>query len=74
MSSRGPLRAREQFVWKVVPMLNPDGVIHGNTRCSLLGVDLNRQWAKPDPRLHPTVFGMKEYMRHVQTVEGRPGG
>jgi len=28
-------------------MLNPDGVIYGNYRCSLLGVDLNRKWTKP---------------------------
>lgn len=33
---------RDQFVFKVVPMLNPDGVIVGNYRCSLTGLDLNR--------------------------------
>lgn len=33
---------REKFVFKIVPMLNPDGVIVGNYRCSLTGVDLNR--------------------------------
>jgi murein tripeptide amidase MpaA len=33
---------RETFVFKVVPMLNPDGVIVGNYRCSLSGLDLNR--------------------------------
>lgn len=33
---------RDNFVFKVVPMLNPDGVINGNYRCSLAGVDLNR--------------------------------
>ena len=34
---------RKKFVFKIVPMLNPDGVIYGNYRCSLLGVDLNRR-------------------------------
>lgn len=34
-------------------MLNPDGVIHGNYRTSLIGVDLNRRWDKPDKNLHP---------------------
>ena len=35
---------RENFVFKVIPMLNPDGVIVGNYRSSLSGLDLNRQW------------------------------
>jgi murein tripeptide amidase MpaA len=33
---------RDTFVFKIVPMLNPDGVIVGNYRCSLTGLDLNR--------------------------------
>jgi murein tripeptide amidase MpaA len=28
---------REHFVFKIVPILNPDGVINGNYRCSLSG-------------------------------------
>ena len=28
---------RDNFVFKIVPMLNPDGVINGNYRCSLAG-------------------------------------
>ncbi|XP_023566627.1 cytosolic carboxypeptidase 2 isoform X2 [Octodon degus] len=35
---------RDLFVFKVVPMLNPDGVIVGNHRCSLAGRDLNRHY------------------------------
>ncbi|XP_070419971.1 cytosolic carboxypeptidase 2 isoform X14 [Equus przewalskii] len=35
---------RNIFVFKVVPMLNPDGVIVGNSRCSLAGRDLNRHY------------------------------
>ena len=34
---------RKLFIFKIVPMLNPDGVIVGNTRCNLAGADLNRQ-------------------------------
>ena len=38
---------RDNFVFKVIPMLNPDGVINGNYRCSLAGCDLNRRWKNP---------------------------
>lgn len=44
---------RDQFVFKIIPMLNPDGVINGNYRCSLIGKDLNRVWQAPDKTLHP---------------------
>lgn len=42
--SQNPLAAalRSSFVFKLVPMLNPDGVVNGNYRCSLAGCDLNR--------------------------------
>lgn len=33
---------RNQYVFKIVPMLNPDGVIVGNYRSSIGGYDLNR--------------------------------
>ena len=39
---------REKFIFKVIPMLNPDGVINGNYRCSLAGCDLNRRWKTPN--------------------------
>jgi hypothetical protein len=50
---------RRHFVFKVIPMLNPDGVIYGNYRCSLIGVDLNRRWQNPNKHLHPTIYYAK---------------
>ena len=51
---------REKFIFKIIPMLNPDGVINGNYRCNLSGVDLNRRWKNPSKILHPTVYAMKQ--------------
>ena len=44
---------RNNFVFKLFPMMNPDGVIHGNYRCSLSGRDLNRRWQEPNKDLFP---------------------
>ena len=41
-------------------MLNPDGVIVGNTRCNLAGGDLNRQYKHCVPAVYPSVFHVKE--------------
>jgi hypothetical protein len=46
----------------MVPVLNPDGVVCGNYRSSLAGVDLNRQWVAPNQYLHPTIFYIKRVM------------
>ena len=54
---------RDNFVFKIVPMLNPDGVINGNYRCGLAGVDLNRCWIDPSPKLHPTIYHAKALVK-----------
>ncbi|XP_078187791.1 cytosolic carboxypeptidase 6 isoform X5 [Callithrix jacchus] len=51
---------REYLVFKIAPMLNPDGVYLGNYRCSLMGFDLNRHWLDPSPWAHPTLHGVKQ--------------
>ena len=56
---------REHCVFKIVPMLNPDGVIHGNYRCSLSGCDLNRRWKTPSSLLHPTIFHTKRLCHNL---------
>jgi len=54
------IRLRRVYVFKIVPMLNPDGVIVGNYRCSLAGQDLNRQWKDPIKHLFPEIYATKE--------------
>uniref|UniRef100_A0A8C8R9V5 ATP/GTP binding protein like 4 n=1 Tax=Pelusios castaneus TaxID=367368 RepID=A0A8C8R9V5_9SAUR len=51
---------RDHLVFKIAPMLNPDGVYLGNYRCSLMGFDLNRHWLDPSPWAHPTLHGIKQ--------------
>jgi hypothetical protein len=61
---------RSKFVFKIVPMLNPDGVVVGNYRCSLAGQDLNRNWLTPTKFAHPTLHYTKMMMRRL--ISDRP--
>lgn len=63
---------RDTFIFKVVPMLNPDGVINGSHRCSLSGEDLNRKWACPDPKRHPTIYHTKGLLQFTAMINRRP--
>ena len=56
---------RQNFVFKIIPMLNPDGVINGNYRCSLAGCDLNRRWKFPSKMLQPEVYHCKKLIKQV---------
>ena len=55
---------RDKFVFKIVPMLNPDGVINGNYRCSLAGSDLNRRYKNPSKVLYPVIFNIKRFVKN----------
>lgn len=63
---------RQNVIFKIVPMLNPDGVINGSHRCSLAGVDLNRQWKTPSRLLSPTVFWTKLMYRFIVKLNKQP--
>ncbi|XP_055899493.1 cytosolic carboxypeptidase 2-like isoform X29 [Biomphalaria glabrata] len=56
---------RDSFIFKVVPMLNPDGVIVGNYRCSLTGRDLNRNYKTALKDAYPSVFHTKQMIRKL---------
>jgi hypothetical protein len=38
---------RKMYTFILIPILNPDGVVCGNYRNSVIGADLNRQWIMP---------------------------
>ena len=40
---------RDKFIFKIIPMLNIDGVIFGNYRLNILGKDMNRLWTPNIP-------------------------
>ncbi|KAJ8380906.1 hypothetical protein SKAU_G00016840 [Synaphobranchus kaupii] len=63
---------REAFIFKIIPMLNPDGVINGNHRCSLSGEDLNRQWLNPNAELHPTIYHTKGLLQYLSAIQRAP--
>ena len=50
----------DSIIFKVVPMINVDGVVHGNTRAELTGVDPNRMWKRTMKRLCPSVSFIKK--------------
>jgi len=41
------IEMREKFIFKIVPMLNPDGVSLGHFRVNSIGLDLNRCYRMP---------------------------
>lgn len=50
----------DSLIFKIVPMVNVDGVVHGNTRTELTGVDPNRMWKRTMKRLSPGVSAIKK--------------
>ena len=59
-------RLRSMFKFKLVPMLNPDGVINGNYRCCLAGHDMNRRWDRPHPKKHAPIHATRGMLAYVQ--------
>ena len=50
----------DKYIFKIIPMLNPDGVIHGHYRNNILGKDLNRMWQDPRDNETPTIYYLKK--------------
>eukprot|EP00794_Sanderia_malayensis_P018239 gene18239-20058_t len=57
---------RDNFIFKIVPMLNPDGVIVGNYRCSLAGRDLNRNYKTVLKESFPSIWHTRAMIKKLQ--------
>lgn len=47
-------------------MVNVDGVIHGNSRTEVSGVDPNRMWKKPSKKICPSIWHLSKEMLHYK--------
>ncbi|CAM4954826.1 unnamed protein product [Rotaria socialis] len=59
-------KLRSELVFKIVPMMNPDGVIVGNYRCSLTGKDMNRNFRHPRKQTFPIIYHIRELIQNLQ--------
>jgi murein tripeptide amidase MpaA len=58
---------RNNVIFKIIPMLNPDGVIIGNTRTSFAGKDLNRRYYKNTEFVFPEIIGVMDYVSKLKS-------
>ncbi|XP_067003008.2 cytosolic carboxypeptidase 1 isoform X2 [Anabrus simplex] len=65
-------RLRNKFLFKIVPMLNMEGVINGCHRCGLTDEDLNRRWSRPNQYLHPVIYHTKGLLEYCVRVLKKP--
>jgi cytosolic carboxypeptidase protein 5 len=59
---------RNNFVFKIIPMLNPDGVSRGYYRLDTKGFNLNRFYLNPSRQEHPTIHATKALVTQHATV------
>jgi hypothetical protein len=58
-------RARRHFDFKLIPMMNPDGVFHGTSRYNAEMEDLNNIWFSEE-KMQPEVEGVQRWFKNIR--------
>ncbi|MBL1214394.1 MAG: T9SS type A sorting domain-containing protein [Ignavibacteriae bacterium] len=56
---------RENIIFHCIPFVNPDGVYFGRSRTNFDGIDLERQWNKPDNQTPAAVLALKNRLTEI---------
>lgn len=59
---------RRGYVFKIVPIINPDGVARGHYRADTQGLNLNRFYDAPDRYRHPAIWAMRAVVTALSTT------
>ena len=54
------IELRKRYVFKIVPMLNPDGIYRGYYRVDTKGQNLNRYYTDPKLDMQPSIYAVKK--------------
>ena len=72
------VQARNKIIYKIVPMMNPDGIYHGTTRLNGNYEDLNQEWdddftdtvhAPTEPEVAAVKHWMRDWMHSGKTID-----
>lgn len=56
----------KKYIFKIIPMVNIDGVMYGNSRCDITGSDTNRKWTRnPNSPLYPVISAIKKLVHNL---------
>ncbi|XP_031618477.1 cytosolic carboxypeptidase-like protein 5 [Contarinia nasturtii] len=55
---------RRMYIFKIIPLLNPDGVFNGYYRSDVLGHNLNRVYLSPKRDTQPSIYAVRRLIRY----------
>jgi hypothetical protein len=71
------VKSRQENIYKIVPMMNPDGIFHGMTRYNSNNEDLNVEWdddttdtihAPVEPEVASVKLWLRDWIRQGKTI------